>query len=235
MEMRLLLIENETGVAHSIELLLKSENMRVLTTNFERVGIDLAALGEFDVVLLSVNPPDMSGLDVLRTFRAARIKTPVLLVFNFSGIESMIKELGLGPSEYILNPIQKDELIARIHAIVQRARRPAHPVITIGDLIVNLEKHIVDVAGTRVHLTGKEYQMLELLALRKGTTLTKEMLLNHLYGGVGEPGLKIIDVFVCKLRKKLANASHGKNYIETVWGRGYLLRAPLESEAKIPA
>jgi two-component system, cell cycle response regulator CtrA len=91
------------------------------------------------------------------------------------------------------------------------------------------------VSGARVHLTGKEYQMLELLSLRKGTTLTKEMFLNHLYGGMDEPELKIIDVFICKLRKKLANASNGKNYIETVWGRGYVLREPSDDEARIPA
>jgi two-component system cell cycle response regulator CtrA len=81
-----------------------------------------------------------------------------------------------------------------------------------------------------VHLTGKEYQMLELLSLRKGTTLTKEMFLNHLYGGMDEPELKIIDVFICKLRKKLATSAGGKNYIETVWGRGYVLREPDENE-----
>jgi two-component system cell cycle response regulator CtrA len=86
-----------------------------------------------------------------------------------------------------------------------------------------------------VHLTGKEYQMLELLSLRKGTTLTKEMFLNNLYGGMDEPESKIIDVFICKLRKKLANASDGKDYIETVWGRGYVLREPTEDEARISA
>jgi two-component system cell cycle response regulator CtrA len=83
---------------------------------------------------------------------------------------------------------------------------------------------MVEINGARVHLTGKEYQLLELLALRKGMTLTKEMFLSHLYGGMDEPEMKIIDVFICKLRKKLANASGGKDYIETVWGRGYVMR-----------
>ncbi len=88
----------------------------------------------------------------------------------------------------------------------------------------------MEVDGTPVHLTGKEYQMLELLSLRKGTTLTKEMFLNHLYGGMDEPELKIIDVFICKLRKKLSEATGGKNYIETVWGRGYVLRDPQSAD-----
>jgi two-component system, cell cycle response regulator CtrA len=125
--------------------------------------------------------------------------------------------------------------VARIHAIVRRSKGHAQSVIHTGDLIVNLDTKTVEVNGVRVHLTGKEYQILELLALRKGTTLTKEVFLNHLYGGMDEPELKIIDVFICKLRKKLANASNGKNYIETVWGRGYVLREPSAVERTIPA
>ncbi len=101
-------------------------------------------------------------------------------------------------------------------------------VIRTGKLVVNLDTRVVEVDERPLHLTGKEYGILELLSLRKGTTLTKEMFLNHLYGGMDEPELKIIDVFVCKLRKKLAQATGGKHYIETVWGRGYVLRDPLE-------
>ena len=126
--------------------------------------------------------------------------------------------------------------MARIHAIVRRSRGHAQSVIESDDLVVNLDTKTAAVNGARVHLTGKEYQMLELLSLRKGTTLSKEMFLNHLYGGMDEPELKIIDVFMCKLRKKLANASGGKNYIETVWGRGYVMRQPTDEEpAKISA
>ena len=125
--------------------------------------------------------------------------------------------------------------MARIHAIVRRSRGHAQSVIQTSDLVVNLDTKTVEVNGARVHLTGKEYQMLELLSLRKGTTLNKEMFLNHLYGGIDEPEIKIIDVFICKLRKKLAGASNCKDYIETVWGRGYVLREPHADEAKIPA
>ena len=128
-------------------------------------------------------------------------------------------------------PFHKDELVARIHAVVRRSKGHAQSVIKTGDVLVNLDAKTVEVAGQRVHLTGKEYQMLELLSLRKGTTLTKEMFLNHLYGGMDEPELKIIDVFICKLRKKLASATHGEHYIETVWGRGYVLRDPVELPA----
>ncbi len=107
-------------------------------------------------------------------------------------------------------------------------------VIRTGKLMVNLDTRVVEVDERPLHLTGKEYGILELLSLRKGTTLTKEMFLNHLYGGMDEPELKIIDVFVCKLRKKIAQATGGRHYIETVWGRGYVLRDPLEP-AVVPA
>ena len=105
-------------------------------------------------------------------------------------------------------------------------------VVRVDGLYVNFDTKTVEVNGARVHLTGKEYQMLELLSRRKGTTTTKEMFLDHLYGGMEEPELKIIEVFICKLRKKLAIASNGKNYIETVWGRGYAL---IDLDAAAPA
>jgi two-component system cell cycle response regulator CtrA len=116
--------------------------------------------------------------------------------------------------------------------VVRRARGHSESVIRTGKLVVNLNARTVEVGGKPLHLTGKEYGILELLSLRKGTTLTKEMFLNHLYGGMDEPELKIIDVFVCKLRKKLATATGGENYIETVWGRGYVLRDPSATEGK---
>src|SRR3979490_2655713 len=129
-------------------------------------------------------------------------------------------------------PFHKEELVARIHAIVRRSKGHAQSVVQTGDLIVNLDTKTAEINRVRVHLTGKEYQMLELLSLRKGTTLTKEMFLSQLYGGMDEPEIKIIDVFMCKIRKKLANASNGKDYVETVWGRGYPLREPEEVSAK---
>ena len=187
------------------------------------------------VILLDLNLPDMSGYDVLKQLRVSKIKTPILILSGLAGIEDKVKGLGVGADDYMTKPFHKDELVARIHAIVRRSKGHAQSVIQTGDLVVNLDTKTVEVGGQRVHLTGKEYQMLELLSLRKGTTLTKEMFLNHLYGGMDEPELKIIDVFICKLRKKLANASEGRNFIETVWGRGYVLREPHEAEERIPA
>jgi two-component system cell cycle response regulator CtrA len=160
------------------------------------------------------------------------VQTPILILSGLSGLDDKIKGLGVGADDYLTKPFDKRELIARIQAIVRRSKGHPDSIIQTGKLKVNLDARTVEVDGQPLHLTGKEYGILELLSLRKGTTLTKEMFLNHLYGGMDEPELKIIDVFVCKLRKKLSSATGGENYIETVWGRGYVLRdpAPVEDE-----
>ena len=163
---------------------------------------------------------------MLRQLRIARVETPILILSGADDTESKIKGFGFGADDYLTKPFHREELVARIHAIIRRSKGHSQSVIHTGRVAVNLDAKTVEVEGKAVHLTGKEYQMLELLSLRKGTTLTKEMFLNHLYGGMDEPELKIIDVFICKLRKKLSNATGGENYIDTVWGRGYVLRDP---------
>src|SRR6266516_6844111 len=233
--MRVLLIEDDGATARSIELMLTSESFNVYATDLGVEGVDLGKLYDYDLIVLDLNLPDMSGLEVLRSLRICKVRTPILILSGLAGIEDKVKGLGIGADDYMTKPFHKDELVARSHAIVRRSKGHAQSVIQTGDLVVNLDTKTVEVGGARVHLTGKEYQMLELLSLRKGTTLSKEMFLSHLYGGIDEPEIKIIDVFICKLRKKLAGASNCKVYIETVWGRGYVLREPHEVEERIPA
>ncbi len=233
--MRVLLIEDDSAAAQSIELMLKLESFTVYTTGLGEEGIDLGKIYDYDIILLDLNLPDMSGFEVLRSLRISKVKTPTLILSGLGGIEDKVKGFGVGADDYMTKPFHRDELVARIHAIVRRSKGHAQSVIQTDDLVVNLDTKTSEVNGARVHLTGKEYAMLELLSLRKGMTLTKEMFLNHLYGGMDEPEVKIIDVFMCKLRKKLSGASGGKNYIETVWGRGYVLRHPTEEAVKISA
>ncbi len=233
--MRILLIEDDSATAQSIELMLKSETFNVYTTDLGEEGIDLGKIYDYDIILLDLNLPDMSGFDVLRKLRVSKVKTPILILSGLAGTEDKITGLGVGADDYVTKPFHKDELVARINAIVRRSKGHAQSVINTDGLCVKLDSKTVEIDGARVHLTGKEYQMLELLALRKGTTLTKEMFLSHLYGGMDEPEMKIIDVFICKLRKKLASASGGKDYIETVWGRGYVMREQEEDAARISA
>ena len=224
--MRILLVEDDPTTSRSIELMLTHANLNVYCTDLGEDGIDLAKLYDYDLILLDLNLPDMSGHEVLRQLRLARVETPILILSGSDDTENKIKGFGFGADDYLTKPFHREELVARIHAIIRRSKGHSQSIIRTGQVNVNLDAKTVDVEGKTVHLTGKEYQMLELLSLRKGTTLTKEMFLNHLYGGMDEPELKIIDVFICKLRKKLAEATSGANYIETVWGRGYVLREP---------
>ncbi len=224
--MRILLVEDDPTTSKSIELMLTHANLNVYATDLGEEGIDLAKLYDYDLILLDLNLPDMNGHEVLRQLRNARVETPILILSGADDTESKIKGFGFGADDYLTKPFHREELVARIHAIIRRSKGHSQSVIHTGRVEVNLDAKTVAVEGKPVHLTGKEYQMLELLSLRKGTTLTKEMFLNHLYGGMDEPELKIIDVFICKLRKKLSNATGGDNYIETVWGRGYVLRDP---------
>jgi two-component system cell cycle response regulator CtrA len=222
--MRVLLVEDDSNTAQSIALLLKSEGFICDTTDLGEDGLEIGKLYDYDIILLDLMLPDIDGYEVLRRLRAARVNTPILILSGLNEMDSKLKGLGFGADDYLTKPFDRRELIARIQAIVRRSKGHSESVIKTGKLAVNLDTRTVEIAGQPLHLTGKEYSILELLALRKGTTLTKEMFLNHLYGGMDEPELKIIDVFICKLRKKLSAATGGENYIETVWGRGYVLR-----------
>ena len=185
--MRVLLVEDDPTTAKSIELMLTHANLNVYTTDLGEEGIDLAKLYDYDLILLDLNLPDMNGHEVLRQLRLSRIDTPILILTGDDGTESKLKSFGFGADDYLTKPFHREELVARIHAIIRRSKGHAQSIIRTGQIAVNLDAKTVEVAGNTVHLTGKEYQMLELLSLRKGTTLTKEMFLNHLYGGMDEP------------------------------------------------
>ena len=232
--MRVLLVEDDPTTARGVELMLGGEGFNIYTTDLGEEGLDLGKLYDYDIILLDLNLPDMHGYEVLKKLRLAKVETPILILSGMREVDDKVKGLVFGADDYLTKPFDKTELVARINAIVRRSKGHAQSVIETGKLEVNLDTRTVTVEGQLLHLTGKEYGILELLSLRKGTTLTKEMFLNHLYGGMDEPELKIIDVFVCKLRKKLSVATGGSHYIETVWGRGYVLRDPPEAQAEAP-
>ena len=230
--MRVLLVEDDPTTQQSVRMMLETAGMVVDATDLGEDGLEIGKLYEYDIIILDLMLPDIDGLEVLRRLRDSRIETPVLILSGLTESETKVKGLGSGADDYLTKPFDRAELLARIQAVVRRSAGHAQSVIDTGRLSVNLDARTVAVDEQPIHLTGKEYGILELLSLRKGTTLTKEMFLNHLYGGMDEPELKIIDVFICKLRKKLAAAADGMNYIETVWGRGYVLREPEGAELK---
>jgi two-component system cell cycle response regulator CtrA len=224
--MRVLLIEDDATTAASIEVILRAENFVCDITDLGEDGLEIGKLYDFDIIILDLLLPDIDGYEVLRRLRTAGVHTPILILSGLSGIDHKIKAFGVGADDFLTKPFHRRELVARIQAIVRRSR--GHPELTIrtGRLVVNLDTRAVTVDSSLLRLTGKEYGVLELLSLRKGRTLTREMFFNHLYGSSDGPEPKIIDVFVCKLRKRLAEATGGEHYIENVWGQGYVMRDP---------
>ncbi len=179
--MRILLVEDDPATARSIELMLTHASFNVYRTDLGEECVDLAKLYDYDLILLDLDLPDMNGMEVLRQIRLSRIDTPVLILTGSDDTESKLKGFGFGADDYMTKPFHRDELIARIQAIIRRSKGHSQAVIQTGRMVVNLDSRSVEVEGRSVNLTGKEYQILELLSLRKGTTLTKEMFLNHLY------------------------------------------------------
>jgi two-component system cell cycle response regulator CtrA len=222
--MHILLVEDNPVAAKSIELKLVAEGHNVFTTDLGEDAIELASVYDYDLMLLDLDLADIEGLEVLRALRTKKLRTPVIILTASSDIETKVKALSAGADDFISKPFHKAELAARINAVVRRSRGHSESIIRTGNIALNIDTRTAEVCGVPVHLTPSEYKVLELLSLRKNSVLTKEMCLNHLYNGLREPEVKIIDVFICKLRKKLSAVAEGDNQIETVWGGGYMLR-----------
>ncbi len=222
--MRILVIEDDTSMAAAIELVLRCEGWMCEVVGLGATGLEICKIYEYDAIILDLMLPDIDGYEVLRRLRGADIEVPVLILSGWSASEFKVKGLCVGADDYLTKPFDERELLARLRAVVRRSRGHAAKVIQSGSLAVNIDSHTVKIDSRSIHLTNKEYQVLELLVLRKGKIVAKRTLLDHLYGGMDEPDIKIIDVFVCKIRKKLAPAGGGESYIETHWGRGYVLR-----------
>ena len=228
--MRVLLLEDDKVTAKSIATMLKSEGCACDHADFGLDDREIGRLQDYDLIIIDLMLPNIGGYQVLRRLRAADLQAPILILSGLSEPDQPddeVKKLEPRVADDLTEPFDKPELVARIQSIVRRSKGSSETVIETGMLSVNLNTCVVEVNGRPLHLPKKEYGILELLSLRKGTTLTKAMILTHLYRGMNEPDIKVIDVFVCKLRKRLSSATGGENYIETVWGRGYVLRDPL--------
>ena len=222
--MHILLVEDNESTARTVELVLVKEGHNVSITGSGEEAVELADLYDYDAILLDLDLEDISGLEVLRSLRMKKLGTPVIILTGEAESDIKVQALTSGADDYVTKPYNRGELVARIAAVVRRSRGQSESIIRTGKIALNMSTRQVEVDGTAIHLTPSEYKMLELLSLRKNTVLTKEACLNHLYNGLSEPEIKIIDVFICKLRKKIAAASGGDAQIETVWGGGYMLR-----------
>jgi two-component system cell cycle response regulator CtrA len=225
--MRVLVVEDDVVTAARIEIVLQGEDFICDLAHRGEVGVQYGKLHSYDIILLDLMLPDMHGYEVLQKLREAGVNTPVLILSGLGELDDKIKGLSFGADDFLTKPFEHRELIARIRAIVRRSKGLSQSTVRTGKLLVNLDNRTVAIGDQPVRLTSKEYALLELLSLRKGAMLSKEVLLEHLYGDEEEAELKL-RVFVHKLRKKLAEASDGEDYIETVRGLGYTLRDPVE-------
>ena len=221
--MKILLIEDEYVTSHGIELILRGEDIYVDTAACGEEGIDFARHFDYDAIILDLNLPDMSGFEVLRLLRRAQIDTPVIVLSGSATVDSKVKALNTGADDYMTKPFSNEELVGRLRALVRRSKGYSDSRISFGPMTLDLVAKTVENEGRRVKLSGKEYQILELLSLRRGVAVSKETLINHIYSDGEGPDSPTIGLFMCRLRRKLAAASGGAHYIETVRDQGYLM------------
>ena len=231
--MRALVVDDDPVSASLIQAAVAPRQVLVEVTGTGEDALELAKLYDFDIVIMDLRLPDLDGTDVVRRLRAMHRAVPVMVLSAVDERHEKVRALVAGADDYMTKPFDADELTARVQAIVRRSKGHPASVIRTGRMTLDLASHSVQIDGKPLHVTAKEYGILELLSLRKGMTLTKETFLDHLYGGIDEPEQKIIDVFICKLRKKIAAVADQHHGIETVWGQGYVLKDPVEPAAHL--
>jgi two-component system cell cycle response regulator CtrA len=226
--MKVLFVEDDMGTAKMVQAFLCAENIICDISESGEEALQIGKVYDYDVIILDLNLPDISGQELLHKFRNLSIKTPILILSGLQAVQEKVKTLGFGADDYMTKPFVSEELVVRLRALARRAEGHSSSIIRVGDIELNLDTQAIEVKGVPLELTGKEYQILEFLLVRKGATVTKNNFLNRLYNSMDEPEEKIIDVFMCKIRKKLQEilGPSGKEYIETIWGRGYVLREP---------
>ena len=245
--MRALLVDDDASSASLLKAAVQPENMMIERVETGLEALEMVKIYDFDAMILEQDLPDLAGDKLVRRMRTADINLPVMMLSRINDKATRIDALNAGADDYVTKPFDREELVVRLRGIIRRAKGHSGSVIRIGRLAVDVSAKTVEIDGKPLKTTAKEYGILELLALRRGMTLTKENFLDHLYGGMDEPEQKIIDVFICKLRKKIAAISGEQNAIRTIWGRGYVLEeggggrglaeeaTPFTGEAGLPA
>ena len=223
--MRCLLVEDDFSTAHSTKLALKVKDIDCDIAYTGHEGIEMASAHDYDCILLDMILPDVDGMEIIHSMRQKRIQTPIIVLSGMTQVDYKIRALQLGADDYVTKPYDSNELVARIYAVIKRCFKVHRSISKVGILTIDFEGRSVNIHGNSVKLTDMEFKLLELLSLKQGSVITKENIMNHLYGSPDAVPNKVINVFVCRLRKKLEKASDGLNFIHTAWGGGYQLSA----------
>jgi two-component system cell cycle response regulator CtrA len=225
--MNILLIEDDQTAAQSIAMILKAGSNQVQHAATGYDGLELANQNTYQLIVLDINLPDLSGYDVLKTLRRGGDATPVIVLSGLGSVQDKVRGLELGADDYLAKPFLKEELTARVEAVVRRSQPSmTGSVVKIGDLCILPDVKSVMINGINLHLTPREFDIVELLARRIGTPVSKASILTYLYSGMCPPQDKIVDVYICKIRRKMEAVSPQDCYISTMRGDGYVLAAP---------
>ncbi len=229
--MHILIIDDDKIANQNIALLLKREQMIPESAHTGHDGLELIKLYDYDLIILDLMLPDIKGIDVLKQVRLQKNNTPILILSAINQTEKKAECLNLGADDYLTKPYERIELLARVKALIRRSCGFSDPNIRIGKMNININTKIASIGDKLIPLTAKEYALLELLALNQGSTISKDNFINQLYGIMDEPpDSKIIDVFLCKIRRKIKALTGDEDYIQNVWGRGYILKKAEKNE-----
>lgn len=220
--MKILIVEDDQTLAKNLKRVLIKDGFAVDTAFSKEDGVAEIEVNEYDCIVLDINLPDGSGFDLLSQLRNNENQTPVIIVTARGEVEDRIKGLNLGADDYVPKPINSNELIARIRAIIRRNSQSALPVITVGKLIVQPAEHVATVNGHVLDLTAKEFAVLEYLAQHSGQAVTRTMLMEHIWGSDFDTFSNVIDVYIRNLRRKVEKYSQ-ETLIKTIRGKGYVL------------
>lgn len=226
--MRVLLVEDDARLSRVIVRVLQQERYDVDAAYDGNTGLDLALVGEYDVAIIDRMLPGMNGIDLIRGLREEKIDTPVLMLTAMSELPERVQGLDAGADDYLGKPFAFDELLARLRALRRRSGRPlTGETIAVGQLSINLDSHEVRVGETSIELTPQEYRLLEVLARNSGRIMSRDQLLERVWGPDADPTGNVVDLYIFYLRKKLKLESgvSADSTIQTVRGAGYVLRA----------
>jgi two-component system OmpR family response regulator len=224
--MKLLLVEDDPEAADYLKRALEESGHAVDHAAEGRGGLLAAAGNSYDVIILDRMLPEMDGLSILRTLRAARVRTPVLLLTAVQGIDDRVEGLDAGADDYLVKPFAFVELMARINALSRRP--PPQEVVTVlqvGDLRMDLLKRTVTRANARIDLQPREFQLLEYLMPHAGRVVTRTMLLEGIWNFNFEPQTNIVETHMSRLRGKI-DRGYPRELIHTVRGSGYMMHEP---------
>ncbi|MDE1896023.1 MAG: response regulator transcription factor [Rhodospirillales bacterium] len=219
--MKILSFETISNKKDLLTAFLRSRMAIVDETNDGEEVLDLVKFYDYDAILLRLSENRLGDLELIRKLRLARVRAPIIAVARSMSEAIRLRVLQTGADDLIVDALSHEEVFMKVQNLIRRSRGFHENALRLGQVEINMNAKKIYANGKPVTLTKKEYQIAEILALRKGVVLSKEAILDHLYGGLDEPNPKIIDVFICKIRKKLQTLGV-EDFIETNWGRGYM-------------